>query len=78
MTEIKNLHQRVRGLENEVKVMRTELNTVSERLNEYDIRFDRIESVAFKTHSEFVTMRADFLEWRKQLRDLLPAAPQTS
>ena len=85
MAEIKNLHQRfgnledrVKVLENEVKEVRTELNAIRERLNEYDDRFDRLEGVTFRTHSEFVTMRGDFREWRKQLKDLLPAAPQTS
>ena len=52
----------------------TELGKINERLNEYEERFDRLESVSFKTRSEFVDMRADFREWRKRLKDVLPVA----
>ena len=71
--EISKLHAR---LDVELGKVHTrldeELGKVHARFDEFDIRFDRLESVTYKTRSELVEMRADFKEWRKQLRDVLP------
>ena len=40
-----------------------------------DSRLDRIESVASGTRSEMLELRADFRDWRVQLREHIPTLP---
>ena len=53
------------------------IETVLERINEMrvemEVRFDRIESIASGTRSEFLTLRADFRELRHALGEHIPA-----
>ena len=52
------------------------IETVLERINELrddmHVRLDRIESVVNATRSEFLTLRADFTELKRELREHLP------
>jgi iron-sulfur cluster repair protein YtfE (RIC family) len=65
------------------------IETVLERINAFDaqfnarldkmeenlsIRLDRIESVAHETQSKFHGLRADFNEFKKELREHFPSA----
>lgn len=63
--EISKLHAGIARLDEE-------LGKVHERFNEFDIRFDRLEKIVLQTRLEFVELRGDFKEWRKQLKDVLP------
>lgn len=64
------------------------IETVLERINEMrgemlerfkelrvelDVRFDRVESIASGTRSEFLTLRADFRELKHALGEHIPA-----
>lgn len=49
-----------------------ELGKVNERLDAHEVRFDRLEKITLQTRLEFVELREDFREWRKQLKHVLP------
>ena len=59
------------------------MDAMEERLNQridklelrLDSRFDRVESVANGTRSEMLELRADFRDWRVQLKEHFPALP---
>ena len=59
------------------------MGAMEERLNQridkleqrLDSRLDRIESVASGTRSEMLELRADFRDWRVQLREHIPTLP---
>jgi hypothetical protein len=46
------------------------IDGMEERLS---VRLDRIEGVADTTRGEMLDMRADFREWRTQLKEHIPA-----
>lgn len=52
--------------------MRAGFAAVNHMLEQMDIRFDRLDGVASKAHSEVMFLRADFKEFRGQLKE--PAA----
>ena len=66
---IETVLERINAL---AETFQKEISIVHTRLEEFDVRFDRLEGVILKTRMEFVEMRADLTEWRKQLRDVLP------
>jgi archaellum component FlaC len=39
------------------------------KLEDFDVRLDRVASDASKTRSEFLELRADFREFRRELRE---------
>ena len=59
------------------------MDAMEERLNRridklelrLDSRFDRVESVASGTRSEMLELRADFRDWRVQLKEHMPTLP---
>ena len=59
------------------------MDAMEERLNQridklelrLDSRFDRVESVANGTRSEMLELRADFRDWRVQLKEHIPTLP---
>ena len=59
------------------------MDAMEERLNQridklelrLDSRFDRVESVASGTRSEMLELRADFRDWRVQLKEHIPTLP---
>ncbi len=53
--------------------MRVGFAAVNQRLEDFDVRFDRMESDVAKTRSEMLTLRADFRELRSQLKEHFPA-----
>ncbi len=46
---------------------------ITVRLNELDIKLDRVGSVTHATRAEMLELRADFREWNKRLREHFPA-----
>jgi uncharacterized coiled-coil DUF342 family protein len=60
------------SLHSEIASLKTDTGAIKERLNDFDIRLDRVESVVNGTRAEMLTLRADFKEWRDQLKELLP------
>lgn len=63
---IETVLERINGLEQRIS---ERIDALEERL---DSRLDRIESVANMTRSEMLDLRADFRDWRKQLREKIP------
>lgn len=70
--------------ENEPTTTKPTLDTILEMLrgirqtmdscfDALDVRLDRIESDVKKTQSDFHALRADFLEFRREVRDHFPA-----
>lgn len=57
--------QTVEGLRAE---MRAGFAAVNQRLEDFDVRFDRMESDVAKTRSEMLTLRADFKEFRAHFK----------
>ena len=56
--------------------MEGRLNQRTDKLEQrLDSRLDRIESVASGTRSEMLELRADFRDWRVQLREHIPTLP---
>jgi len=55
--------ERFDGMHTEMDGMRREM----------DVRFDRVESIASGTRSEFLTLRADFRELKHALGEHIPA-----
>ena len=59
------------------------MDAMEERLNQridklelrLDSRLDRVESVANGTRSEMLELRADFRDWRVQLKEHIPTLP---
>ncbi|MEP6818235.1 MAG: hypothetical protein ABJA18_01795 [bacterium] len=59
------------------------MGAMEERLNQridkleqrLDSRLDRIESVASGTRGEMLELRADFRDWRVQLKEHIPTLP---
>jgi hypothetical protein len=64
------LLEMLRGMRDE---MRAGFSSVNKRLDDLDVRVDRVESVVNATRSEMLTLRADFKELRSTLREHLPA-----
>ncbi len=46
-----------------------EIVEVNKRLEDFDVRFDRMESDVAKTRSEMLTLRADFKEFRMHFKE---------
>ena len=72
------------------KVTKPTIETVLDRMNAMEqrwddrisgfeerlgARLDRIEGLAYTTRGEVLDLRADFKDWRAQLRERLPALP---
>ena len=66
---IETVLERINAL---AETFQKEISIVHTRLEEFDVRFDRLEKVVLQTRLEFVEFRQDFREWRKQLKDVLP------
>lgn len=49
--------------------MREGFARLNERLQDFDVRLDRVESVVNATRSEMLTLRADFKEYRGPLKE---------
>jgi predicted nucleic acid-binding Zn-ribbon protein len=47
----------------------TEIMEVNKRLEDFDVRFDRMESDVAKTRSEMLSLRADFKEFRAHFKE---------
>jgi chaperonin cofactor prefoldin len=54
--------------------LRSFRTSVEQRFDSLDVRLDRIESVAHDTQSKFHALRADFNEFKKELREHFPSA----
>ena len=72
LNRINALAEKMDAQSTDIKDIKKDIAELRERSDEYDIRFDRLEKVILQTRSEFVEMRADLKEWRKQLKDVLP------
>ena len=59
-------------LSNQVEDLRSEMRAgfaaINYMLEQIDIRFDRLESVAHGAHSGVMNLRADFKEFRSQFK----------
>jgi 2'-5' RNA ligase len=73
-TVLERINMLGESLHGELKGVNTRLSKMEQQLKEFDITLDRIESHTNKTRSEFLELRADFREWRNQLKELLPQA----
>ena len=71
-TVLERINMLGESLHGEIKGVNGRLGKMEEQFKEFDITLDRIESLANKTKSEFLDLRADFKEWRNQLKELLP------
>jgi hypothetical protein len=58
--------ERINSLGDEVKCLRNEFVIFRERV---ELRLDRIESMTNQTRAEMLTLRADFREFRTQLKE---------
>ncbi len=47
----------------------TEIMQANKRLEDFDVRFDRMESDVAKTRSEMLSLRADFKEFRAHFKE---------
>jgi len=76
----KRLNQRTDAMEERIN---QRMDGIEERINRridgleqrLDSRLDRIESVASGTRSEMLELRADFRDWRVQLKEHIPTLP---
>jgi hypothetical protein len=64
---LETLLERIVGMEERLNVR---LDRIDERLN---VRLDRIEAEVKQTRSEFLTLRADFREFKAELKEHIPA-----
>jgi hypothetical protein len=60
-------------LETILREMRAGFARVERKIDDLDVRVDRVESVVNATRSEMLTLRADFKELRNLLKEHLPA-----
>jgi hypothetical protein len=60
------LLERINALAEE---MRGGFARIEHRLDDFDVRLDRIEGLANKTHSELMYLRADFKELKSQFKE---------
>ena len=47
----------------------TDIAEMRQRFEDFDVRLDRVESVVNATHSEMLTLRADFKEFRGRAKE---------
>ena len=72
------INQRMEAMEERTN---QRMGAMEERINQridglelrLDSRLDRLESVASRTRSEMLELRADFRDWRVQLKEQFPA-----
>jgi len=50
---------------------------IDDRFDKVDNEIDRLASVAYSTKAEMVTLRADFREWRAQVKEALPVLQES-
>jgi predicted component of type VI protein secretion system len=50
------------SLHSEIADLKSDTRTIKERLHDFDVRIDRVESVVNATRAEMLTLRADFRE----------------
>jgi peptidoglycan hydrolase CwlO-like protein len=60
-------------LETILREMRAGFARIERKIDDLDVRVDRVESVVNATRSEMLTLRADFKELRNLLKEHLPA-----
>jgi uncharacterized coiled-coil DUF342 family protein len=76
---LETLSKQMEGMRSEMTDMRSEMAELRSEMRagfaainymfeQMDIRFDRLESVAYGAHSQVVNLRADFKEFRVQFR----------
>lgn len=58
-------------IETLLEEVRTGFARVEQKLEEFDVRLDRIASDASKTRSDMLELRADFKEFRAEIRERL-------
>ncbi len=52
--------------------MSQRFTAVEQKLEQIDVRLDRMEGVTYTTRADFTEMRADFREMRRHFRETLP------
>jgi hypothetical protein len=62
---LETLSKQVEDLRSEMRAGFAAINHMFEQM---DIRFDRLESVAYGSHAQVVNLRADFKEFRSQFK----------
>ena len=68
-SEIKDVRAEIRsGIEDLRSEMRAGFAAINHMFEQMDIRFDRLESVAYGAHAQVVNLRADFKEFRAQFK----------
>ena len=66
--QISDLNDKVVALQTDGRSLRDEFQLFR---GEVEIRLDRIESMTNQTRGEMLNLRADFREWRSELREAL-------
>jgi hypothetical protein len=64
-----SINERFTAIETRMSSVEGRLHIIETQLFNMDIRFDRLESVAYGAHSQVVGLRADFKEFRSQLKE---------
>lgn len=58
--------ERINAVAEVLTEFRSEVNN---KLDDFDVRIDRVESVVNATHSEMLTLRADFREFKSKFKE---------
>ncbi len=68
-----NLQNQIGSLQSEFGSLKTEFGSLRDEFQlfrgEMEIRIDRIEGMTNQTRSEMLNLRADFREWRNELKE---------
>lgn len=64
---------RFEGIEARLGGIETRFGGIESRFEGIETRLDRLESLAYLTKSEMADLRLEFREWRKELKEHLPA-----
>ena len=69
---LETLSKQMEDLSSEMRDLRSEVRegfaAINHMFEQMDIRFDRLEGVAYGAHAQVVSLRADFKEFRAQFK----------
>ena len=64
-----SVEQRLTSVEHRLTSVEPRFGVIEQQLENMDIRFDRLEGLADKTHSEVMYLRADFKEFKSRFKE---------
>ena len=64
-----SVEHNLKSVEHRFTSVEHRLGVIEQQLENMDIRFDRLEGLADKTHSEVMYLRADFKEFKSRFKE---------